>query len=170
VGSTLRTPKKRQKEHKSECFNPKRISYSSPVYTHFRKCGMEKKDIICEKIFECLPCERWVKESKWIKLIGSLNSMCSVEDLDKTARRRKRYRKQGLIKHNCACGGRWSNSHIRRHQRTKIHRKYVEEEHQKKLIYLQSIENAKKNQEIVTVQKIHYDQDQKKFIKETNVE
>ena len=88
----------------------------------------------------------------------------------KTARRRKRYRKQGLIKHNCACGGRWSNSHIRRHQRTKIHRKYVEEEHQKKLIYLQSIENAKKNQEIVTVQKIHYDQDQKKFIKETNVE
>ena len=49
VGSTNRDCKKREREHNSECFNPKRRSYYSPVYTHFRNCGLERNDLKYEK-------------------------------------------------------------------------------------------------------------------------
>ena len=72
VGSTERNLRRRQGEHQSECFNPKRKSYYSPAYKHFRKCGMTRDDLICQPIMEAEQNLRY-EEAKWIKLLGNLN-------------------------------------------------------------------------------------------------
>ena len=161
IGSTKRELKVREKEHCSECYNPNRQSYNSPVYNHFRECNLERNMIKCQRLFYCEEEERWQKENKWMKLIGSLNTTCPVEDLDKRKALLEKYRIQGKITQNCCCGGTWSYSHKSRHIKTKMHKQYIEEENQKKIKYLQIL-NAPK----IQVQKIHYDQDKKIYVKE----
>ena len=165
VGSTNRDCNKREREHNSECFNPKRRSYYSPVYSHFRNCGLERNDLKCIKMFDCSSQERLVKENKWIKLIGSLNTICSIEDLDKIKIRKERYKQEGKIQHKCMCGRFWTHNHKQRHYKTIVHQQYIQEENEKKIKYLQIL-NAKKNEEITKNIPIHYDQEKKCFIKE----
>ena len=133
VGSTNRPIRKRQTEHQSECFNPERASYHSPLYTHFRKCGMKPEDIKCEVIVKCdATINLRAMEAKWIRHIGSLNSKLSIEDLEKNEARKQKYRAEGKIKQVCPCGGCWTYKHKARHYKTKKHQEWLEEEPQKK--------------------------------------
>ena len=166
VGSTTRQIRKRQGEHRSECFNPARASYNSKPYQHFRSLGMTEEDIKCEVIVKCDPTINLLAtEAKWIKHIGSLNSKSSIEDLEKNKIRQEKYRVKGKIIQKCMCGGTWTYGHSARHYKTFLHQDWLEDEHQKKLIYLNSI-NASK--EIVKTIPLHYDQEKKCFIKEGN--
>ncbi len=169
VGSTSRPLRKRQQEHQSECFNPKRQSYNSPVYKHFRDCGMQKNDLTCIPIMYTDEINQFTEEAKWIGTIGSLNSKSSIEDLEKTRERQRKYREK--IKHirHCPCGGTWSYTHRLRHFRTKLHQDWLEEEHQKKLNYMYNInaakeEEQKNNQQIKHIV-LSYDHQNKKFQK-----
>jgi len=163
VGSTRRKLKKRQDEHRSECFNPARASYTSSVYKHFRDCGMTAKDIKCVEIVSCDPTINILAmEAKWIKHIGSLNCKSSVVDLEKIKARELKYQKKGRITQKCMCGGSWTYGHIKRHERTQIHKNYLEEENQKKLKYLHIINAA---QEKIKNIPLYYDETKKIFIK-----
>jgi len=164
VGSTTRKLKKRQDEHRSECFNSARASYYNPLYTHFRTCGMTAKDIKCEIIVKCDPTINMLEmEAKWIKHIGSLNSKSSILDLAKEEKRKLKYQTQGKVIQKCLCGGTWTYGHTTRHKRTKLHIMWLEEENQKKLKYLHIV-NATK-EKIKTIP-LHYDETKKIFIKE----
>tara|TARA_R110000744_G_scaffold71992_1_gene144919 strand:- start:12 stop:548 length:537 start_codon:yes stop_codon:yes gene_type:complete len=163
VGSTRRKLKKRQDEHRSECFNPARASYYSSVYKHFRNCGMTPEDIVCECIVECDPTINILAmEAKWIKHIGTLNTKSSILDLEKIKARELKYQKLGKIPQKCPCGGSWTYGHSARHFKTLIHNTWLEEEHQKKLQYIYNINAAK---EIVKTIPLHYDQEKNCFIK-----
>lgn len=166
VGSTTRNIRKRQGEHRSECFNPARASYNSKPYKHFRACGMTENDIKCEVIVKCdATINLLATEAKWIKHIGSLNTKSSIEDLEKARAREEKYRVAGKVVQKCMCGGTWTYGHIKRHINTKLHQNWLEEENQKKLKYLNSVNAAK---EIVKIIPLHYDQSKKIFIKEGN--
>ncbi len=165
VGSTIRPIKKRQDEHRSECFNPNRASYHSPLYTHFRNCGMAANDIKCETIVKCdATVNLLAMEAKWIRHIGSLNSKLSIEDLEKNKARKEKYRQQGKVVQKCGCGGTWTYKHKKRHSKTKLHQDWLEEEHQKKLNYLYSINAAQKSK--TKSIHLHYDQTKKIWLKE----
>jgi predicted GIY-YIG superfamily endonuclease len=167
VGSTNRPIRKRQAEHQSECFNPERASYHSPLYTHLRKCGMKPEDIKCEVIVKCdATINLRAMEAKWIRHIGSLNSKLSIEDLEKNEARKQKYREQGKIKQECPCGGCWTYKHKRRHYKTKKHQEWLEEEHQKKIKYLNSINAAKEEAIKIKTIPLHYDDKKNIFIKE----
>lgn len=169
VGSTCRPIKKRQAEHQSECFNPQRASYHSPLYKHLRKCGMKPEDIKCETIVKCdATINLRAMEAKWIRHIGSLNSKSSIEDLEKNEARKLKYREQGKIKQKCPCGGCWTYKHKARHLKTKKHQEWLEEEHQKKLKYLNSINAAKEEAIKIKTIPLHYDDQKNIFIKEGN--
>jgi len=167
VGSTERNLRRRQGEHQSECFNPKRKSYYSPAYKHFRNCGMTRDDLICQPIMEAEQDLRY-EEAKWIKLLGNLNTNSSVEDLEKKEARRKRWRDKGKIIHKCPCGGTWSYTHKPRHLKTKKHQDWLEEEYQKKIKYINSnIEDASKEEKTqIKHIVLSYDSQNKKFLKE----
>ena len=167
VGSTLRRLKAREGEHRSECFNKKRQSYNSPAYKHFRGCGMTKWDLRCEKIIDTTEDDSRLVEAKWIRHIGSLNSKLSIEDLEKNEARKQKYRAEGKIKQVCPCGGCWTYKHKARHYKTKKHQEWLEEEHQKKIKYLNSI-NAAKEEAKVQIKSVplHYEASKNIFIKE----
>jgi len=153
-------------EHKSECFNPIRHSYSSRKYKHFRECGMERKDIHLVEL-------EWGNtdnildiEAKWINKLGSLNEKSSIFDTIKHKKRRLLYSKPK----KCDCGGTWSSSQYKRHYNTKRHITWLEEENKKKLKYLdiineQEYEESKKNHPKVI--HLHFSENKKIFIKET---
>jgi len=163
VGSTSRPLRKRQQEHQSECFNPKRQSYNSPVYKHFRKCGMQKNDLKCVPIMDTHQSLQFIEEAKWIDTIGSLNSKSSIEDLAKTKARAEKWRLANKHIRHCPCGGTWSYTHRLRHFRTKLHQDWLEEEHQKKINYMYNI-NAAKEEKIKHIV-LSYDHENKKFQK-----
>jgi len=105
-------------------------------------------------------------EAKWIRHIGSLNSKLSIEDLEKNEARKQKYREQGKIKQECPCGGCWTYKHKRRHYKTKKHQEWLEEEHQKKIKYLNSINAAKEEAIKIKTIPLHYDDKKNIFIKE----
>jgi len=163
VGSTTRKIETREKEHQSECYNPKRASYKSPAYKHFRECNLERNNIKCIELFQCGAEERFDREAQLIKAIGSLNSVSSTIDLDKCEARRQKYALQGKVQHICSCGGTWTHHHKIRHSKTNIHQKYLEEENDKKLKYLKFINDQK---ETIKTIPIHYSISQKCYIKD----
>jgi len=168
VGSTNRSIKKRQDEHRSECFNPNRSSYGCRSYTHFRNCGMTAEDIKCEVIVECnATINLRAMEAKWIKHIGSLNSKSSILDLEKVEARQAKYKEEGGQIQKCECGGSWTYGHSKRHYNTLLHKDWLTEEYQKKIQYLHSLNEAKNT--IVKNIPLHYDQTKNCFIK-TNEE
>jgi len=167
VGSTCRPLRKRQAEHQSECFNPKRRSYYSPVYQHFRKCGMTKNDLTCIPIMDTEQQLQFIEEAKWINTIGSLNSKCSIEDLAKTKARQEKWRQANKHTRYCPCGGTWSYTHKQRHYRTKLHQAWLDEEHQKKIKYLYNIQDAAQEEKTqIKHIVLSYDHQNKKFLKE----
>ena len=127
VGSTVRRLSHRQSEHRSECFNKQRKSYSTSAYSHFRNCGMKKQDIKCIKIADTNPASCKLDEAKFIKCIGNLNTNLSIIDEEKKNQREEQVRLKGKEIKICQCGGRWTYTHQNRHEKTKKHLALVAE-------------------------------------------
>ena len=172
VGSTIRTLEDRLTEHKSECFNIERKSYSTAKYTHFRNCGMTKEDL---KMVEL---ERGSKENilnieaKWINKIGSLNEKSSIYDELKAEKTRIKRRKTFVL---CPCGGGWKDSHHKRHRNTKKHQQWLVNNNDEKLKYLQQVNEKKTQEDYEEAKKKHpkiihlkYEDNQKIFSKNDN--
>lgn len=126
VGSTSRTLNSRANEHRSEFVNPNRKSFYSPVYTHFRECGLEQKDMKLSLLHSVIESENIKKkESEWIATLGELNQYDAVPNFGKYLARRDRAKIKGQVIHECECGGTWSHNHHARHKRSLKHTKFI---------------------------------------------
>ena len=126
VGSTVRQLTSRANEHRSEFVNPNRKSFYSPVYTHFRECGLTKEKMtltLMQTILEDDDIK--AEESKWINLIGELNQYDAVPNYQKMLARRERCRIKGQTIHQCPCGGSWSHHHRARHFKSLKHKNHL---------------------------------------------
>tara|TARA_R110000796_G_scaffold66707_2_gene153256 strand:- start:113 stop:538 length:426 start_codon:yes stop_codon:yes gene_type:complete len=69
----------REKKHRQNTFNTDGDPYKRKVYTHFRDCNLERKQIVCQVLVENLEDEEAVLiEREYIRNIGDLNMLSGV--------------------------------------------------------------------------------------------
>ena len=70
----------REKKHRQNTFNIGGDPYERKVYTHFRDCNLEKKQIVCQVLVENLEDEEEAVliEREYIRNIGDLNMLSGV--------------------------------------------------------------------------------------------
>ena len=152
VGSTCRNLKDRLNEHQSECFNPERKSFYCTKYKHFRNCGMERDDLKMVELEWGSKKDILHIEAKWINKLGSLNEKSSIYDeLKNHTTMMKRRARQ----FTCPCGGKWKDSHHKRHYSTNRHQKWEEEQEQAKLKYLYQVNEKKAKDNYEEAKKKH---------------
>ena len=142
VGSTTSFTQRKSK-HKSECNNPKSNAYNKPFYVYIRENGGWDAGFVMVLVQLYPECKstielRMYERQHYDILMPQLNACrphATVEETEDDHRERsKRYYNDNKVqiklwkqeKHNCLCGGKYTNNSMSEHNNTKIHRKYCE--------------------------------------------
>ena len=92
---------KRQREHRSNCFNENNPSYLKQLYVKIRELGLTKKDIVCEELETVSRNDGPAREDHYIKLLDTV-----VNGLNNNYGTLEQYCIHGLQKSFCVpCGG-----------------------------------------------------------------
>ncbi len=128
IGSTFNI-KKRKRDHKTNCNNPKSNKYNFKVYQYIRdNRGFDnwKFEILVEKEFENKPA-LLIKEKECCNL---LKPTLNIQNPYRTNEEMKLQKqavsaKQKTSKINCICGGKTDKSNKASHEKTNKHKKYI---------------------------------------------
>ena len=140
VGSTENYDRRCGK-HKSNCYNTKHKEYNYKLYKFIRaNLGMD--NFIIEQIIDCDLENRYNAELYYFKLFkATLNSQFPkrsykewyIDNREQQLKKVKKYyenNKQQIIehknqKHNCLCGGKYTQTHKATHLKTAKHQNYI---------------------------------------------
>jgi hypothetical protein len=129
IGSTF-DMKKRKRDHKTDCNNPKSEKYNIKVYKYIRENkGFEnwKFEILVEKEFENKTALR-IKEKECMNLLKPALNMCSAYQTKEEyeIQQKEKSAKRFAIKIDCACGMKTDKNNKSRHEKSKKHQKYLQ--------------------------------------------
>jgi hypothetical protein len=120
IGST-KDFKQRKIRHKSNCTN-----YNCKVYQMIREAGgWDKCEMVPIEEFECEgQLQARIREEHWRRLYNpNMNSYrAHITEEDRKEREKEYY----LTPNICECGGRYTNTHKPRHEKSKKHQDYLE--------------------------------------------
>lgn len=124
IGST-KDFKQRKIRHKSNCSNINDTHYNCKVYQMIREVGgWDKCEITPIEEYECeSQLQAHIREEYWRRLYKpQLNSNRAHITEDERKERDKEYY---LTPNICECGGRYTNTHKPRHEKTQKHLNYL---------------------------------------------
>jgi hypothetical protein len=142
IGSTVDL-KQRKKTHKCDCNKEGGANYNLRIYQMIRETGgWDKCEMVPIEEFECenrtyalIREEHWRRE--YNANMNSMRAYTTEEEAKANHKaRQKKYRESNkeIInakqnqQYTCACGGNYQHSHKSKHERTKKHIKYLEEQ------------------------------------------
>ena len=155
VGSTFNELRFRWQCHKNnfKCWNNGKCKMGASIYPHMREHGINQFKIILIKEYNvCDRAHLHALEQLWINKLNCVNTQAAfaidwMRKVDKQKYNKQRYeanresinekhrqyneankeaiREKQLEKHNCDCGGRYTNCHKSTHIKTKRHQAWL---------------------------------------------
>lgn len=131
IGSTMDL-KQRKKAHKYNCNNESSKKYNMKIYQKMREIGgWDKCEMTPIEEYECdNKTQAHIREENWRRLYKpELNSIRAYITKEQAKERDKEhYLIANAIANACDCGGKYTNSHKSRHERTKKHLAFLDTE------------------------------------------